>query len=98
MKFLNDKVLCNVEAPIVDGVDIAKGFRIYPVPASEKLTIDAKNRSGRITLQNINGTVVYESAIKERKHEVDLNKIPAGMYIITIEDGDNYYSSKIAIE
>jgi flagellar hook assembly protein FlgD len=65
-------------------------FKIYPNPATSKLfvrSIEQNDVKANITLYNMNGMQVRSYNISDKYnqvHELDINGLPTGLYIIRI--------------
>lgn len=78
------------ETSIEDNADEHIG--IYPNPANEKITVDAKNINS-ISISNVMGQKVYETSVNNDKVVVDVNDFPAGIYMINVIT-DEYETTK----
>jgi hypothetical protein len=69
----------------------------YPNPATDKVSIELNPYwiGGQISLININCTAVAKDVIKENTHTFDINDLPAGLYIITVNKGNSKVSEKV---
>ena len=68
-------------------------FRVYPNPASDKITVELENeRTGNVMISiiDVNGRrVAYESVSKQTvnlMHEIDLSSLNSGFYFIEVRD------------
>lgn len=67
------------------------GFKVYPNPAQETVTIDMnmQNSAEQLCVYNITGKRMHLSAkIKNNKTELDVSNLPAGMYHIVYNTPD----------
>lgn len=65
--------------------NMASSFNLYPNPNNGRFTIETKKNDYVLNITNILGEIVYKSEIKNQKSEIDLSKLPAGLYLINIE-------------
>ena len=65
---------------------------VYPNPANDKITINAKNIE-RVSISNIMGQKVYETSVNADNMVIDVNEFPAGMYMIHVVT-DEYETTK----
>ena len=73
------------------------GFRVYPNPASITLNIDLQglpNRLMRIRIYNEMGQLVQEAPMQRNGLTIDVSKLGAGLYFITVESGNKVYTSQ----
>ena len=57
---------------------------IYPNPATTSLTITSSDKIASVTIINLIGQTVYDKAYHDKKVQVDVADLPAGMYLIRI--------------
>ena len=65
---------------------------IYPNPANEKITINAQNIE-TVSIFNVMGQRVYETSVNTDNIVVDVNELPAGIYMIHVVT-DEYETTK----
>ena len=67
---------------------------IYPNPFTDFIVIDSGNKTVDIKLINISGQIVLEKNLQQGKNCLvsEINTIPAGFYILRIQDADNIFS------
>ena len=69
---------------------LSQQIKVYPNPASTLLTIDNGNYSllngFSVSITDINGKSVHQSAITTPKSEIDISSWSKGTYILTIID------------
>ncbi len=80
-------------------------FRVYPNPASDKITVEFENeRTGNVMISiiDVNGRrVVYESVSKHSvnlKHEIDLSSLAPGFYFIEVRDDRQRLMERVFIK
>ncbi|MGE4288926.1 MAG: S8 family serine peptidase [Salinivirgaceae bacterium] len=74
------------------------GIKIYPNPANKLLYIENTNvLASRITLYNSSGMVVKTMELHNRLHQVELDGLPAGLYLVYLESGNKYLCQKLII-
>ncbi len=69
-----------------------KGFRLYPNPANDFITIElerALSIPSSCTIFNINGQKVLETKLKNRKTVLKTNHLPKGVYIVKVGKDKN---------
>jgi hypothetical protein len=59
--------------------------KVYPNPTQDYITVDIQN-SGILNYQieNLSGTIISQGKLAEKSTKIDLTKLQAGMYILTI--------------
>ncbi len=78
---------------------------IYPNPASDNLTIElntgADASDAMVIIMNTIGEVLYnQNAVLSNgtlNHQVELNNIPAGVYVVKVVAGDKEFTSNIVV-
>ncbi len=84
-------------------ISFSQALPAFPNPASTEVTIPYSLPSGtntaRLTLTNASGQVVKETLLNanERQCKLDIQGIPAGMYLYTIDAGENSRTGKIVV-
>jgi hypothetical protein len=80
-----------------------KAMPAFPNPASTEITIPyslpSATNTARLTLTNAAGQVVKETRLNANEHQckLDIQGIPAGIYLYTIDAGENSRTGKIVV-
>jgi len=93
------KIIGRAQAVITEVVvpSIETGFKIYPNPASDHLTIEAPANhivNGSIVIFNIKGQKTLEQTIRGTNIEIDTRNLVNGIYIVQISDSGNLIEKK----
>jgi hypothetical protein len=76
----------------IDNYQVSTNFCIYPNPATDFLYIETQLliEPSHITLTDITGRVVFQSAFSNR---IDVSQLPDGIYLIIIscKEGAHYH-------
>lgn len=79
-------------------------LKVFPVPASENLTVAfeiSEAKTITLSIANVVGQKVYEQSKGVRTgvliDQIDVSKLAAGTYILSIKVGDKIYSEKIIV-
>jgi hypothetical protein len=89
---------CDVCAVGVNESDLSS-FAIYPNPATNVLNIDS-NKDGVIlvTISDMAGRTVHATAFSSvRRTQLDVNTLPAGMYVVAIETKTELMRRKVQL-
>ena len=73
----------------------------YPNPAQTVLnfSIPLAYQKSNIILTDLSGKVVYTEQIEvKRAHQIDVSRLPAGMYVLTVNSAAFSYTHKVVIE
>lgn len=86
-QFANED-LCWMIRTSTSEVDLARAdLVIYPNPASDELTITAKQLMDRVAIYTIDGSVMYKSTdLSEAHHRIDVGGLIPGMYVMSVTD------------
>jgi hypothetical protein len=70
------------------GNEMPTDVNVYPNPAIDYITVTVENgsRVGTISIYNMIGSLVKVEEINGNEKEVDISDLPAGSYIISVED------------
>jgi hypothetical protein len=70
---------------------------IYPNPTTGKFTLEyeAQTNSYAVTLSYSNGKVIMRRTVSDKPAQFDLSGFPAGVYLVTIEDGAQKITKRI---
>jgi len=73
-------------------------FNVYPNPSTGIFTVYTNNTDkAEIAIYNVVGTMLYQSIIANHKSQIDLSELPAGIYFVQLNDGENKEVKKIII-
>ena len=83
------------KAPITGiETDAINGFRIYPNPANDKVTIETGGLQGGekiVTFYNANGQIVQTNKYSEpNQTEIDISNLSKGLYFVEIKAGNGF--------
>ncbi|HPT02785.1 MAG TPA: M6 family metalloprotease domain-containing protein [Bacteroidales bacterium] len=72
-------------------------LKVYPNPVKDKVTVEYSGEIKSIELYTITGTKVYSQTVvsNNASAEVDFSKLPAGTYIIVVNDGIKPRTAKV---
>lgn len=74
-------------------------FSIFPNPAKNSLTIEAKKNSvGTVTIFNLTGQEVQSEKMIGQRSTLDVSKLKAGIYLLQLVSGDKVEVKKIIKE
>lgn len=74
---------------------------VYPNPSfNDFITIETRNMSGDVNffISNQEGRLVYQGKLPEKINEIAVNRLPAGIYIVTVIDDKKSFHSKLIIQ
>ena len=77
--------------------NVDHGLVVYPQPAKDVLTIEAKS-PGEFRLHALNGVEVYNTALTVGKNTMNVSQLPAGVYVATMTSNGTISSSRIVIQ
>lgn len=91
----------SVAALATDKTSNQKLITVYPVPAHDHVLItipDGHQQKSKISLCDINGKVYFSGSVTGNSYNMNVSKLPAGVYIIQIISGDKKTTKKIVKE
>lgn len=71
--------------------------RIYPNPATDKVSIESESTLKNISIFNLNGQKVYEIALDQNNVDLNVEQLEAGMYMIRLETENGTKVEKLNI-
>ena len=76
---------------------------VYPVPASDYMTISlaATSTNSTLVIQNMVGQLVYERQLEDSEEismQVNVTSWPKGLYLVSVIGGDKTITQKVVIE
>jgi hypothetical protein len=81
-----------------DGVnELEDAVSVYPNPTSNKVYI-AGNRLRKIKVFNALGVLVVSEELSDRRIEIELQHLPAGIYCLRIYSEDGAFSQSVVKE
>lgn len=76
-------------------------FMVYPNPVNDvlflQLNVDVSNNA-KYSLTDLNGRTIIHEQLKESAIQIDVSTLPAGTYMVKVEDQNNNLIQKITIE
>ena len=62
-------------------------IKVWPNPATDKITVKVENNPAEFVmeLRNMQGILILKKIITQQLFELDINDLPAGIYLLTIE-------------
>ena len=92
------RTLAQAWPPIeVDEESFVADVLVYPNPTDGKFTIEYETEADSyiITLSDAFGKTLLRRKVSEQMVQFDLNGLPSGTYLLTIEDGSNKVTKKV---
>lgn len=76
------------------------GFSLYPNPTdgSFKLTVPFQRFGGKMKITTTTGQVVYAMVLKSQITVVPTQSLPAGLYVVTLEQDGKAFSKKLVVQ
>ncbi|MCG2612169.1 proprotein convertase P-domain-containing protein [Flavobacterium sp. SM15] len=96
--------ICTVTALGTQENNQLDGFTIYPNPNNGAFNIRLNSTSGndiKINVHDISGRLVFDKSYSNTgafDQNLQLNNVQAGIYIVTVQDGDKKEAKRIAIQ
>ena len=71
---------------------------IYPNPANDKLTIEAREAISKVEIYSMMGTLVFSQSDCTEKVEINTTDLPAGIYFVNVIGGKTTITKKVVIQ
>ncbi len=82
---------CNVG---VEEMENEEHVRLYPNPASDKLTIESKMQNAEIEIRDVLGQMVYRTKAIAASSTIDVSMLSKGVYFISLQNGKQTINKK----
>lgn len=80
----------------ISDISLDDVFRVYPLPVRDKLNVTMGGKTiESATLVSTNGRLVARSTHSDTTVTLDVNDLPAGIYLITVATEDKRFSRKV---
>jgi len=66
----------------VDDLVLTKGFKYYPNPVKERLTVSAKNEIKQLSIVNMLGQTIRTVTPNSRNYQLDFSDLTSGIYFV----------------
>lgn len=88
---MSDWVSVPFTTPAVAGLNNAAfaGFKAYPNPVNDLLTVDNNIAIDKIEIYNVTGQLILQQEVKSRSVQINVAKITSGAYLLNIYAGDS---------
>ncbi len=74
-------------------------IELYPNPTSDVVFINTgSNATKNIQLISLVGRVVYSNSTTDEVIEINLNSVPAGIYIVSVDNGEEKITAQLIVE
>lgn len=84
-------------APVTTGItekQAAPSLNLFPNPTSGRLNLRTTTRDAKLLIVDLSGRPVYEAVISGNT-ELNLETLPAGMYFVKLQEGNNTTTTRI---
>lgn len=71
--------------------------RVYPNPATDKVSIESESTLKNISIFSLNGQKVYEMALDQNNVDLNVGQLESGMYMIRLETENGTKVEKLSI-
>jgi hypothetical protein len=90
-------VVVNNGCDFTAGIDeLAAGFELYPNPTRSSVAISWRaNGETTLTLTDLNGKVLLNAVSQASQYAMDLSNFAPGVYIVTVQNGDQLLTERI---
>ena len=76
---------------------VSKSLEIYPNPTKGKVEINA-SQAGNLQIFNLQGQLIEAQAVGEGKNQINLSKLPKGLYLLKLQTELGVQSQKLMLE
>lgn len=90
-------VNASLQTGIIENNVLTNNISVYPNPTSGYLSLITNSEIGIVTISNVLGEKVYQSAITNQETYMDLSTQPNGVYFMSIKTNEGTVNKKIII-
>ncbi len=83
------------DTPVHDAEDYL--LKVYPNPATDRVTIESGLVIHRISIIDMLGQVVYEERVENKQHEISLSGLIDGLYFLRIDTGKGVKTLRVQV-
>lgn len=89
-----------IRLAVIAAEDLENKWNIYPNPAQSSFFVENREREGLVTLFDAAGKQVWEQALSagNQRTEINLERLPAGVYGLKIQTENGVFVSKVVVE
>jgi photosystem II stability/assembly factor-like uncharacterized protein len=90
----------NISSATKNNLSNTINVRLYPNPARDVLKIEGLNASAKTTLSlfNVSGKLIQQSILNGESYQLNIQKLSAGSYYVTIQSGEKITTLKFVKE
>lgn len=85
----------------VTAIDGKPLFTIFPNPAKNTIQIESINfinKNAELKITDLTGKILLNKMLDKSSSIIDVSELPKGIYFVTINNDDSFYSQKLLIE
>ncbi len=104
-KYTTSKVVTPIAASSVSAISTGTGLKVYPNPTSGLLKLQWNNQGtehAEVVINDMTGREAFRASVSingtQGDIEIDLGKLKAGIYLLTIKSEQIYYCGKLMVE
>ena len=86
--FIFENSCKNSTSPLSPEFSKESSCRLFPNPCSSFVRLESRKEMSRISITNLNGQILYQSKPTERHTQLDVDFLPPGIYILTVQYSD----------
>ena len=88
---------CGLTLGMFDHSQSVPTWGIFPNPSSGQFTLNIENESGRVTITNLSGEILFFQEVPQGETEIALQNFVAGVYIIKLENQHSISTKRLVI-
>jgi hypothetical protein len=88
LTFILKRYIAPAEPDYISNTTLANSVKLYPNPASEKLTVNINSPFNSLEISNLMGQTIYSTTITNEQIEIDLTNFRAGLYFVRLRGND----------
>ena len=78
--------------------DLVSPLALWPNPTSGRVRLETGDESGVVWVYSLSGQLVDHQVLVAGKRELDLSRLPAGVYQVRLLSGDRNYAGRVVVQ
>lgn len=82
----------------IDAISLSQQIKLYPVPASSEMQIEAPEKIGLLRVTTLSGIEIFRSQIDADTYKLNVGNLPKGIYFLLLDTTKGIAVKKFAVK